>query len=467
MNRLIQFTLIGALLAAPVSAKEITVELQPFTIRRSLDAKVLPNEEANLLKLDPLAWTDFEITEIADHGKHVAKDDTLVRFETEEIDRKIADLERSLASKTVQLAKAEDDFSNLKETSANRLETAKREAEIAKEENTYFTTVRRKAEEESSTQSLERKKQMLENNREELRQLKQMYLADDLTEDTEEIILVRQQDAVDAAEFAVRMATLSHERNLNVNIPREAVKLAEKQRDTALAYAKLKADIPREIELKQLEIDGLRESLKRDQQTLEETKSDRKLFEIKAPADGTFLHGPVMDGQWSPAAVAKSLVPHGKVPAHKPFATFVPATSPLTLISFIDESTALSLNTGLKGIATPQGAEETEIPVTIEALSTTKNPEGKYRVDLTAEWPENHIPAPNSSLKVHLIPYHKKATVSLPVKALRFDPEGWTVDVKLANGKSERRPVKRGRVSGDQTEILSGLEVGQVVIFQD
>ena len=36
--------------------------------------------------------------------------------------------------------------------------------------------------------------------------------------------------------------------------------------------------------------------------------------------------------------------------------------------------------------------------------------------------------------------------------------------MKLADGKTERRPVKRGRISGENTEILSGLEVGQVVI---
>jgi HlyD family secretion protein len=52
----------------------------------------------------------------------------------------------------------------------------------------------------------------------------------------------------------------------------------------------------------------------------------------------------------------------------------------------------------------------------------------------------------------------------VPTKAVSFDAAGWTVDVKLADGKTERRPVKRGRVSKDETEILSGLEVGQVIV---
>jgi hypothetical protein len=38
------------------------------------------------------------------------------------------------------------------------------------------------------------------------------------------------------------------------------------------------------------------------------------------------------------------------------------------------------------------------------------------------------------------------------------------VDVKLADGKSEHRVVKRGRVAKDTTEILSGLEAAQVIV---
>ena len=35
---------------------------------------------------------------------------------------------------------------------------------------------------------------------------------------------------------------------------------------------------------------------------------------------------------------------------------------------------------------------------------------------------------------------------------------------KLADGKTERRNVLRGAQSGDEVEILSGLEAGQVII---
>ena len=63
-----------------------------------------------------------------------------------------------------------------------------------------------------------------------------------------------------------------------------------------------------------------------------------------------------------------------------------------------------------------------------------------------------------------MIVYQKETAISVPTKALRYESGGWTVETKLADGKTEHRSVKCGRISGDQTEILSGLEVGQVII---
>jgi multidrug efflux pump subunit AcrA (membrane-fusion protein) len=69
-----------------------------------------------------------------------------------------------------------------------------------------------------------------------------------------------------------------------------------------------------------------------------------------------------------------------------------------------------------------------------------------------------------ASAQIRVIAYHQPSAISLPARALTHDNRGWTVEVKLTDGKTERRPVKRGRASGETTEILSGLEVGQVVI---
>lgn len=464
MTRLTALQLVPALFAAAAHAGEITVEPRPFTLETAVTATALPDKGGVLLQLEPKSWADFQIIELAPHGRRVAKGDLLVRFDAEAIDKKIVDRRRALEADTLTLAQAELDLKLLQETAPNTLDGLTRAAEIAREEHTYFTKIRRKATEDTAAQELERKKQMLSNQQEELKQLAKMYAADDLTESTEEIILTRQKDDVIAAEFALRMETLDYKRTLDVTLPREAVTLANNERDTAIQLRKAGEDIPRSIELKKIELATLKTSHQRDQQALAELEADRELFAFKAPADGWFYHGPIENGRWSPGEALKTLFKGGHPPANRPFATFVPASAKLALVAFLDDAVARSLTAELAGTATLAGREDLEIPVKLTQLATTPGPDGTYRADFSAVWPKSLTPATGASVQLRLIPYHQPAAIAIPTKALAYDPKGWTVEVKLADGKTERRPVKRGRVSKEETEILAGLEVGQVIL---
>ena len=464
MARLTPFHILPALIAAASHAGEVTIEPRPFSVEKSFNTTALPTGDCVLLKLDPKVWKDFTVTQVTPHGSKVAKGDVLVRFDSEAIDKKLEDSRRALEAGTLALAQAGQDFAMLQETSPNKLDSVRRAADIAKEENTYFTQVRRKAAEDNAAQALRRSDQILSNQREELKQLAKRYEADDITENTEEIILVRQQDAVAAAEFAQRMEGLDHKRTLEITLPREAKALADTERDTAIALKKAEADIPRSIELKKLELESLKTANQRAKQNLADLEADRTRFEFKAPADGWFYHGPIENGRWTTGKIVETLVPHGHPPPHPAFATFVPGAAKLALVSFLDEATARSLKPELTGAATLPGREDVEIPVKLLKLAATPCPDGTYRADFSATWPKEPVPAAGATAQVRLISYQQAAAIAIPTKALNFTAGGWTVEVKLADGKTERRPVKRGRVSKDDTEILSGLEAGQVVV---
>ncbi len=464
MARLTPLHFIPALIAAASHAGDFTVETRPFVIEKSFTATALPAGDAVLLRLEPKVWTGFEILQIAAHGSKVAKGEVLVRFDPEEIDRKLQDARRAVETGALGLAQAELESKLLVETVPNKLEAIRRAAEIAREEHAYFTGTRRKASEESANQALKRSEQMLANQREELKQLSKMYEADDITEDTEEIILVRQQDAVAAAEFALRMEILDHKRTLEVTLPREAKTLADSERDTAIGLKKAEADLPRSIELSKLSLETLRTAAQRANQELTELEADRGQFEFKAPADGWLYHGPIDNGRWTTGDAIKHLVVHGRPPAHVAFATFVPASAKLALVAFLDDATARSIQPGFTGFATLAGREDVEIPVTLAKLAAAPGPDGTHRADLSLTWPADLTPPAGAAVQVRLVSYQQVAAIAVPSKALSSGPGGWTVEVKLADGKTERRPVKRGRVSKDETEILSGLEVGQVVV---
>lgn len=455
--------LVPILLIAPVFADELTLETKPFEVTHVFDATVLPREYT-VIELEAEAWTTFQIEKIADHGSMVKKGDPLLVFEVEDIDKRIKDLTQGIATASLELQQAKSDLATLEKTVPEQLARLKRSAEIAAEELKYFTETRRKSSEEAATQSLKRQEQMLASYQEELKQLLQMYEADDITEDTEEIILQKQRDSVEYAEFALRMEKLEHKRTLAVDLPRQETSLNERRDDTALQLAKGTEDLPRSLELKKLEVAALEEALKKNKETLADLREDRKLFEFKAPADGRFYYGIMEEGKWTTGELIKGLAEGGASPVNKGFATFFPSTSDLVVHAFLNQDDALTLPAESKGAATVGGLGHISIPVTLEQLSETPGPDGSYAATLKAEWPEGFKAVAGQNLKVRMVSYSAAQAISIPAKALDFGTAGWTVEVKLADGKTERRVVTRGRTSGDSIEITEGLEAGQVVI---
>ncbi|WP_193212718.1 hypothetical protein [Luteolibacter marinus] len=467
-----------AILAASIAAAqaaEITIEPQPFQIERSFTATLLPTAP-ELISVDPEAWSDFTIETIVPHGNLVKKGDVLVKFDREALDRKLEDSRRAVESRALSLASQELGFAKLQEETALKLDAARRAQRDAAEELEYFTKIGRKAQEDDTANDLESSEQRLAAAKEELKQLKMMYDADDLTEQTEEIILKRQEFAVKSAETGYRLFALSAKRTLEVALPRRAEALEAAAKTTAIELEKAEKNLPRALETAKLELDAARTAAAREKDELADLEKDAALMEIKAPADGVFYHGSLDDGRWTLGDLAKALVKSGKVPMVRPFATVVPTEAELALVAQVEDATARSLKDALKGSMTAAGREDIALTVTVQDVAGVPAGDGRFRVDLLPEWPEEgklEWPAdldvaPGMNFQCQFIVHHEDAAITVPVKALRPAGEGtWTVQVKQADGKGEARPVSRGRISGDKVEILGGLESGQVVIVPD
>ncbi|HSP44014.1 MAG TPA: hypothetical protein VLO11_14165, partial [Luteolibacter sp.] len=370
------------LLIAPVifadEAKEITVEPQPFTIRQEITGSAMP-AEFQQIAIDAKAWLEFEITSIAPHGARVAKGDVLMAFDAEKIDERIIDFRSAIETREREIAQATQDLSNLTETTPHKLDAMRRAAAVAAEENAYFTATRRKAEEDAADQRLKRAESFLENQREELRQLEMMYTADELTEETEEIILQRQRDRVEAAEFELAMEKLRHKRSREVLLPREALQLSDNERDTAISLAKFEADSPRAIDKATHDLASLKITQERDQAVLAKMEADRKLFEITAPADGWFYYGTIENGRWTVGEPAKTLTLHGKPPARRPLASFIPGDAKLDVIAHLDGAMARRIDDEVQAMAWLEGREDASFAVKLASLSPTPDAGGNYQ----------------------------------------------------------------------------------------
>jgi multidrug efflux system membrane fusion protein len=133
-------------------------------------------------------------------------------------------------------------------------------------------------------------------------------------------------------------------------------------------------------------------------------------------------------------------------------------------VAFVDNSVASQLAPDASGAAWLSGREDAEFSVKLLNLSSAPDGEGRHKAEFSADWPKQQVIAPAASVNIQLITHESPDAIVLPVKAVEQGKAGWTVAIKLADGKTERRAVKRGRVFNGECEIQSGLEPGQVVV---
>ncbi len=453
--------------AAPLFAGELTVESAPFRVEHRFQATVLP-VEAPGFELKPETWSSFVIETLADHGAPVKKGEVIIAFEKEAYERRLEDLGRSVTSKEIAVARQQLEVKKLGEEHEIALEAAKRAKETAAEDLEYFKTIGRPAEEAQVEQSLKRARFGVESAEEELKQLKQMYEADDLTEDTEEIILKRQQLSVEMEKFQLSEAQRGAKRTLETVLPRRLEALERAAAEASIAFDKTSQNLPRALEEAKIALKGAEAELEREKLELERLKKDGALLEWKAPVDGICFHGGLDGDTWDYGDLSKYLKVGTAVPVRRTLVTLVPGDAPVRLSARVDAAVADSLKTGEAITLKVPGAGGSDPAGTIGKVEAFPGPDGKLTATLKAEWPEGETPDVGTSVECIRVAYTHPECLAVPEKALVATADGgWSVELKLADGKTESRPVKRGPTDGKRVQIREGLEPGQVVVVPE
>lgn len=454
-----------ALTASWIHAGEHTVNPEAFTASVTLEATFLPDQVINL-SIDPTRWTEFKILDIKEHGAVIKKGEVVGSLDVEGIDRRIADDASAALLRQMALAAAERELKDLEKSTVWKLATVETNYERSKFDLAYLKETGRPLAEERAARSLDRAKRSLENQEEELKQLLQMYAEDDLTEETEEIILKRQRAAVDSAKFAVKQAEHEFVWTMKQALPRKAADAEQAFLDAELLYQTTKLALPRALEQKRLEVKKLQVDNARAIQAEAEVVADRKLVTLGSPVTGRVYHGEIANGRWSVGQTAKFMKKGGLIPARTVFATVVPDGVLLKLHAFVDEATVLQLKAGQKGHVSPTAAPRRRLAVTVESVAPYPEADGKYHVVLVVgALPDDLALVAGMKGSAKLITFQKNEAMAIPVKALEEAPDGsFLVKIKLADGASEKRPVTVGRESNGLIEVLTGLEAGQVVI---
>ena len=453
-----------ALLAPAAQAGEFKVEKKPFKSTVSLDGVFLP-DKVHLLKIDPKVWADFTIKEVAEQGSGLKKGQPVVVLDTKGIDRQLADNVDAISLRKMTLAMAELDLANLEKTTPWRLEAAEMAYNRAKDDHTYFVETGRPLQEESTQRTLQSSERYLESATEELKQLLKMYKEDDLTEETEEIILKRQRYAVESAEFRLKSAKLSTKRSLEVTIPRSAIDQERALKEAEVLWKTARENIPTALQQKRLEVKKLRVEDNRADEKEADLKADRAQMEVVAPVDGLVYHGEINHGRWNPVAAAKFMKVGGKVPPRVVLATVIPAGAAMQLDGFVDETAISRLSKGQKGYAAPVSSPRSRVAVEVTKVSAHPAVDGKYHVSMKVSGVDGLHLVPGMKGKIKITTGDEGDSLVIPANALREEGDGsYSVKVKGEDGKVSSVPVAVGAESNGQIVVLSGLKEGQIVI---
>jgi multidrug efflux pump subunit AcrA (membrane-fusion protein) len=444
------------------------VKKEPFKIEVTLKGTFEAEKMAEV-SIRPEVWAALEVVKAAEHGQTVKRGDVLVQLDLEKIDEEIAELRLKRAISDLAFKQAEENLKALEASTPVDLKLAERAQKIAHEDLEKFLRADRALSEKSANFMLRSAENYLENQQEELRQLEKMYKADDLTEETEEIVLKRQRRAVEVAEHMVETARASRDDTLKVDLPRRQETLEQAAVKQDLAAAKLKISLPVALSQAQRELEKLKLDRSREEEKLKKLLADRGAMTVKAPVDGVVYYGRFTRGKWSGMEqIAESLRPKGVVMKNAVFMTVV-QSRPVFVRSSVSEADVAKLRPGMKGTVQPTAFADVKLEAAVERIDAIPSAADSYevRLGLRAE-PSSVSIVPGMTCTAKIVPYAEKNAIAIPSKALFTDEvdQRQTHVFVIEGGKPKKRPVTAGKRADDRVEIVRGLAEGDEILLE-
>jgi HlyD family secretion protein len=458
----------GAGADKPAEPPTHAVAKEPFCIELALDGVFEAERMAEVaLKIED--WPTLKVVSAVDHGARVSEGDVLLTLDTEGIDRAIDDLRRE--NRIADLAKQSAELA-LKQAEEMRqldLEAAERATRQADEDLRRYVAIEKPLAEREAHFGFKRMEQQLAYEQEELKQLEKMYKADDLTEETEEIVLTRQRDAVESAQFALAGVQIQRDKTLQVTIPRAEQTLREAARRAALAAEKAREEVPRAIERQRIDGEKMKLERARAEDKLAKLVAARAAMIVKAPIAGTVYYGSCARGVFGDAMqVASRLEPGSTLTAGVVQMTIV-RPRPVFVRATVPEKELHGVRAGVRGTAAPNAYPDLELALIVRSVEAIPLSPGNFGAQLTVEMTPAAEPiVPGMTCRMKLFTYERKDALTVPLTAVVPDartPRASCAFVLGPDGKPAKRAVEVGRKTDKKVEIIKGLAEGDKVLI--
>lgn len=448
----------------PAADKVLTVAKKPFKIDVTLPG-VIEAEGMTEVAIAPQTWAGLVVLDAVPHGTKVTKGQKLIQLETIKIDEAIRDLEAARALAELGIRQATEDIRLLTQSVPVDLELAERTKKIADEDLDQFVKIERPLAEKAAQFHLKMVVQNLEYQSEELKQLEKMYKADDLTEETEEIVLKRAKNDVDAAQFQVDRTKTENDLTLKVTLPRQLESHKNAARAATLALEKARATLPIALNKAKATLEKEQFDFHKADEQLARLKADRALLAIAAPADGIVYYGRSERGKWATAAeMHNKLRPGGAVQPREVLVTVVSPQKVFARVS-VPEKELLNVAAGMEVQVKPAAANGAQLAGKVRDISLVPITEGQFtgRVDLAAK-PEL---LPGMTCDVKAAVYKKAEAVVVPAKHVFTDEldDNKHYVYLVQPGKAPLKwSVTVGKKTDSDYEIVDGLKGGEKIL---
>lgn len=420
------------------------------------------------IKVETDQWQKLEVVEGVEQGRHVSKGDVLVRFSTEDIDKQIEATRKAREQAAITLADAEADLAAAEITTPLDLAAAERAFVRAKEAHTRWTEYNREQYITNMTNTLESARFALAYQQAELDQLRKMYKEDSITEDSEEIVLERQERSVKLAKDKLDDAETDYDYNKKVNLPMMDAKVASDWKTAQATWKKTQQTLPRSLESKRLAVEKMRKDREDSDEKFAELQADRKKLVVKSPATGVVYYGTVNRGKWSHADVVNaSMKPDGTFKPGAGFLTIV-EPRPLRLRTGVNESQLRKAVAGAPVRITPNVDPNLQLAGKLESVAPLPI-SGSWDTTISVDVPDSaaHVVAGMTG-KATVTAFHGKGVIAVPASALKRNDDGsHYVHVKGDDGKPVKRAVTVGWRDAKRVQITKGLAAGDHVKVGD
>lgn len=457
------------------TAKKTAVSDRTYQIKRDdLPIGILQGGSINASEKHKLALQanfNTKLLWIIDENSWVKAGDELIRFETDELKKRIEDYEIDLDNLIKELEIAIEEEKILDSTNAADMQAAEDKVQQAQDALKKYRRIERMKTINSHEESIKNAEAAVTTAEEDYRSVrdaepKAAESSNGVQQDADEIKrkeLIKKQQTIDSKRNALNDTEANRRAWRHYDHPNKMMTLANNLEQADLNLRRVRISINSKIIQKKRQIDNYRKRIKMTTTHLERHRSYMEMMVIKAPVDGVVIYSDP-DMVWGRTEIKVGMdIGKGMT------LITIPEMSNLIVDFDLPEEYRSKLKIGDVAVISPDSLPGTKFSGKISQIATlpvnlinwdSSSPK-VYKAKIKFD-KQSPLLVNGMSVQINVVTKTIKDTIFVPVEAIFENNERFFVYKNTITGVVEK-DVKIGESSDNFVQILEGLDDGDVV----